>query len=173
MSPGLRAILLVVSFVAASGCIPRGGDPALAPEVVALSSSLGSRPRFGSVGVAQVATLSLAKDESAKGWNLAECTTEISRPRIQTDLTKALSASGIYERVHATSAEARAEGWREKDDLLVTVSLENLATRYEGHNLLWIPNMINWLFWIVPSWFVPTEWDPLESTCRHASLSIL
>ncbi|MGZ2962278.1 hypothetical protein AAEQ96_05805, partial [Pseudomonas aeruginosa] len=84
-------------------------------------------------------------------------TPDVSPTKLQDDLVRAFGATASYDRVRATAADAPADAWAQHDDLLATVTVEDLETRYEGHNALWIPNMLNWLFWIVPSWFVPVE----------------
>ena len=44
------------------------------------------------------------------------------------------------------------------------VELRDFRTRFDGHNWLWIPNVLNWAYWIVPSWFIATEEYSLEFT---------
>jgi hypothetical protein len=143
-----------VSLLAGCSAIPEGGDPAPDPRVRALAAAGGAK--LGRLAVAPVTTLAFTTDEGAKGWKVSE-SPAIGAERLRASLLRALDASGRFERVRAASADALGEAWREHDDLVARVSIDNLATHYDGHNGWWIPNLANWLFWIVPSWFVATE----------------
>jgi hypothetical protein len=151
-----QRMLLAALLVGVTGCheIPQRTDPAADPRVQALAAK--ERPALGTVAVAPVANFALATDEAAKGWKVADAG-PLNAENVRADIAKALEAGKGFSKVHATGPDALAEAWEAHDDVLVTVSLTNLRTRYDGRNGWWIPNIANWLFWIVPSWWVATE----------------
>jgi len=83
-------------------------------------------------------------------------------------LSEWIQAGQSFARVRVAEGEdpqaRRIDAWQARDDLLLDIELRNFQTRFDGHNWLWIPNVINWLYWIVPSWWVATEEYSLEMT---------
>jgi hypothetical protein len=149
--------VLSLAFLALAGCsnIPEGDDAALDPEVAAIARSGG--PRLGRLAVAPISSLGLAADEAAKGWQPGDSPV-MDLERVRLEVIRALEATGRFERVRPAGTNALSEAWRERDDFVATIEIENARTTFEGHNTgLWVLNIANWLFWIVPSWFVATE----------------
>ena len=143
--------------IAATGCsnIPAGHEAAQDPDVQAVLSAHG--PKLGTLAVAPIESICLAQDEEAKGWNPTQ-SPAIDLEKMRGALVSDLVAAGSFDRVQAVGPEALGDAWRERDDFVATIAITNLRTTYEGHRVgLWVLNMANWLFWIVPSWFVATE----------------
>jgi hypothetical protein len=145
---------LPILFVLAVGCssIPEGGDPG--PAVRALVGP--SRGTLGRISIAPISSIVLAPDESAKGWRTQE-TAAIDAEKIRADVARAVEATGAFDRTRSAGHDALSEAWTQGDDFVATVTIENLRTHYDGRNGWWIPNIANWLFWIVPAWWVATE----------------
>ncbi len=155
MTTGRASAWLVLFALAGCSSIPAGDDPALDPDVVAISRANG--PKLGRIGVAPIVELGFAPDETVKGWKASD-SPAIDLERARLDVVKALDATGRFDRVRLTGHDALAEAWRERDDYVATIEIENLRSTFEGHHTgLWVLNIANWLFWIVPSWFVATE----------------
>ncbi|MBL4844314.1 MAG: caspase family protein [Planctomycetes bacterium] len=79
-----------------------------------------------------------------------------------------LEAGQSFARVRVAEGEGaqtrRLDAWARRDDLLLELELRDFRTQFDGHNWLWIPNVINWAYWIVPSWFIATEEYSLDLT---------
>lgn len=153
----LAGLALLALGLGVSGCsnIPQAADATQDPEVRALAAADG--PKLGRLAVAPIATFGLAVDEAAKLWRPSE-SPAIDLEKVRADIVKTLVAAKGFDTVHPTSADAFGDAWRERDDFVATIEIQNLRTTYEGHRVgLWIVNIANWLFWIVPSWFVATE----------------
>ncbi len=147
--------LALLALVAGCSSIPKYSDPAQDPAVRALAAA--GAPKLGRLAVAPLTEIGLAGDEASKGWKPGESPV-IDLEKVRADVVKALAAAESFDRVHAVSAPALGEAWRERDDYVATIEIQNLRTTYEGHRVgLWVLNIANWLFWIVPSWFVATE----------------
>jgi hypothetical protein len=151
----LRA-LLVMTLALLAGCseIPAGGDPAADPRIQALAPS--GDPRLGALAVAPVVTLTLAPDEVSKGWRLDEVAV-LDADGVRGSVVRALATSGRWEEVRIGEADTLADAWQHHDDYVVSVAIENLRTRFDGHNGWWIPNIINFVCNVIPAWWVATE----------------
>jgi hypothetical protein len=151
----VRTLALLVMVLAGCSSIPGPHEAASDPDVQALVASHGTR--LGTLAVAPIESITLAHDEEAKGWTPTQ-SPAMDAERIRGAIMSDLAASGIFERVQPVGSDALGDAWREHADFVATVAMTNLRTSYEGHRVgLWILNMANWLFWIVPSWFVATE----------------
>lgn len=150
-------LLLAAAALGAAGCsnIPAGGDPSEDASVRALARP--GAPSLGKLAVAPVTSIGLAADEAAKGWR-PEQSEKLDPGAIGADLARALSVTRRFERVRpAAAADPLADAWRERDDLVLGLEVQELRTSYDGRNGWWIPNIANWLFWMVPAWWVATE----------------
>lgn len=143
---------LALSLAATCGCssIPAGRAPGPVP-------GLGAAPMPYRVSVAPV-TIHLAAEEEAKGYKADEV---VQGAALRDELVRWVGASSLFTSARAAAGDAPAQVLREAyeagDELLVEVSLGAVRTRFDGHNGWWVPNILNWFFWIVPSWFVATE----------------
>lgn len=148
--------LLAAAVMFAAGCsnIPEGGDPSEDPALRALARS--DAPSLGRLAVAPVTTIALAADEAAKGWR-PEQSERLDPGALSADLVRALAVTRRFERVRPAARDALADAWRERDDLVLGLEVQELRTSYDGRNGWWIPNIANWLFWMVPAWWVATE----------------
>lgn len=151
-----RRVGLLFTALALAGCssIPAGGDPARDPALLAAASAGG--PALGRVAIAPIATLCLAATEVGKGWRPSELA-GVEPSALGADLERALTALGRFERVRRTSGEPLADAWTRRDDLVVTTAIRDLRSHDDGRNAWWIPNIVNWFFWMAPAWWVATE----------------
>lgn len=168
MRPARLAILL--GLVLATGCAsipePEAVPKRLFPEAAPIPLRL---------ALAEVA-VSLAVEERTKAQVTASSEDEdryavsevIDYQVLRRELSQWITASQSFVRVRtASGADARArrlDAWSARDDLLLDLELRDFRTQFDGHNWLWIPNVLNWAYWIVPSWFVATEEYSLELT---------
>lgn len=85
----------------------------------------------------------------------------VDETALRRELGKWIDASESFARVRVAEGEdefaRRLDAWGARDDLLLDLELRDFHTSFDGHNWLWIPNVLNWAYWIVPSWFVATE----------------
>jgi hypothetical protein len=151
----LRA-LLVTTLALLAGCsdIPKGGDPAADPRIKA-QAAMGA-PRLGAVAVAPIDTFTLAPDEAAKGWKLGEVPS-LDPDGVRNSVARALTTSGKWENVRLGEKDTLADAWQHHEDFVASVAIENLRTGFEGHNGWWVPNIINFVCFVVPAWWVATE----------------
>jgi hypothetical protein len=147
--------LLVLTCCGCSA-IPAGGDPTHDPALRALAAAAAERPSLDRLAVAPIPPLRLASDESAKGWDL-QATREIDSEAIGEDVLRALQFTGAYSNVRFVGVASLADAWRAEDDHLLTLEVPELRTTFDGRNSLWVPNILNWLWWIAPAWWVATE----------------
>jgi hypothetical protein len=149
--------------LALAGCssIPAGGEAARDPVILAMAAD-GGRP-LGRLGVAPVMTLTLADDEATKGWRLSEVA-RADPSALRAHLARGLAALGRFERVRSTSSDVLADAWAQRDDLVVRAALRDLRSHSDGRNGWWIPNIVNWFFWVAPAWWVATEEYSLSAT---------
>lgn len=143
--------LAILALLLTAGCsaIPGGESP---QNMGSGQGSLGYR-----VCVAPV-SVSLAKKEEPKEYRPDEVAGHNS---VQTHVADWVEAAGLFDEVHVGSGKDEAEvldgAWERRDQLLLELSLRSFQVTFDGHNDWWIPNILNWLFWIVPSWWVATE----------------
>lgn len=124
----------------------RGGDPSLTPLCAALAP----------------VRVRVAAGEGPKGYRVREV---LDAEAVQETLRRWTEAAGVFARVRAqplalSSEDTQAlldDAWRERDDVLLEVRLERFRVSFDGHNKWWVPNIVNWLFWMIPAWFVATE----------------
>lgn len=161
--------LLVVLTTLAGGCssIPSGDHAERDPALLALGAR--SAPVIGSLGVAPLTSFTLSEEEAAKGWSPRA---DVAFRGVDFDraLRGALEASGSYQRVRLMASGTVGEAYDEQDDFVLRLRVRELQTTFEGRNGWWIPNIVNWLFWMVPAWWVATEDFSLQA---EAELQIL
>lgn len=148
--PGLRpAALLVAAAALLTGCssIPGDRDPSglgLSGDALPLRACLAP------------VTVALAPDEAPKEYEPREL---IDEEELRAELATWLAP--LFERTRLAAGVDRNEvlddAWEQADQLLLDLALSDFRVEFQGHNGWWIPNIFNWLFWIVPSWWVATE----------------
>jgi Caspase domain len=152
-SPAPRALLPLLILLA-SGCssIPPGEAPRSVVEV---------EPASLAVCLAQP-RVRLAQDEVPKGYTAAEV---INEQALGKELQRWLELNQVFLAVRAAEGpDARDEAWERAEDLLVELELRDMRATYDGHNSWWIPNIVNWVWWMIPAWFVATEEYTLSAT---------
>ncbi|MEZ6185026.1 MAG: caspase family protein [Planctomycetota bacterium] len=109
------------------------------------------------VAVASV-EVELANDEKPKDYQPQEV---IDARDVREDLAGWVQAAAVFPEVRAAQGEGYAgqmnDAWDNQDDLLLQIKLADFRTTFEGHNGWWVPNIVNWLIWMVPAWFVAHE----------------
>jgi hypothetical protein len=116
-----------------------------------------------------VAPLSItqAPAEQAKGYASAEV---LDAGELGQELVRWVQASATLLDSHGIRggdlSRQLDEAWTERDDLLLTIELDRFRSEFDGHNGWWIPNILNWAFWMVPAWFVATEEYSLTFTAN-------
>lgn len=170
----MRSWALVISLLSllglSAGCsaIPTGQSPELDPSLQALAAR--RQPTVGRLGIAPLTSLGLSAEEVEKGW-LPRADIAFRAQDFDRALEASLDASGSYERVRSMQSGSLGEAYTERDDFVLRVALKNLESRYEGRNGWWIPNIVNWLFWMVPAWWVATEDYALSAELELTLLS--
>ena len=167
--PRHLARLLVLVSLATCGCasIPPGEQaPAELPGAgEPLPLRLALTELSVSLGVEESAKASVGPTNDEEKYELEGV---IDYAAARRDLSEWLSAGGSFARVRVAEGESvaarRVDAWSARDDLLLEVELREFRTHFDGHNWLWIPNVLNWAYWIVPAWFVATEEYSLELT---------
>ena len=148
-------VLLLPLLVAAGGCssIP----PGVAPFAIGQGESLELR-----LCVAPP-TARLSSLENAKGYAVEDI---LELRPLARELTRWLELSSTFASVRLseekTADAALAEAWDEREDATLELTVRNIATAFDGHNWLWLPNVANWIWWMIPAWFVATEEYSLE-----------
>jgi hypothetical protein len=165
MSTSRERALLVVIAALLAGCssIPEGGDAAADPRVRTMAAS--GEPRLGGLSVAPIVTLTLAPDEASKGWKPGEVA-DLDPGGVRRSVASALDASRSWDRVRLGEDDPVVDAWRHRDTYVAAVAIENLRTRFDGHNGWWIPNVVNFLFNVIPAWWVATEEYSLDLVAR-------
>ena len=142
----------LLTLLAAAGCsqIPVGTP---APErLPGGPEPLDLRLAVAPLGVAQ------APSEQAKGYAAVEV---LDAGDLRAELQAWVRAADCLARVESVQGADRVEqldqAWGRRDDLLLRVELQRFRSTFDGHNGWWIPNILNWAFWMVPAWFVATE----------------
>jgi Caspase domain len=143
-----RAHLLLLVLCVGCSSIPEGQPPSRIVDTEAEPLNLAVclvTPR-----------VSLAEDEVPKGYAAADVVDAIS---LAEELGDWLRANELFESVRVSSSgdDPRPEAWERGEDLLVELEVVDLRATYDGHNGWWIPNLVNWVWWMIPSWFVATE----------------
>lgn len=155
MRPSLVVFSSGLLVALAAGCadLPEPRPPVL---LGAVTSGTDVRPSIAVLAPA----LALAQDDAPKGYLPEEV---LDRAEAAGTLAAWLRQQGAFERVEvipgdaASGEEAITAAWDRGLDLVLESEVEDLRVAFEGHNAWWIPNIINWCYWIVPSWFVATE----------------
>ncbi len=94
------------------------------------------------------------------------------------EIRGALAEIGAFR--NAVALDAAAGGadamltaaWDRELDLLVEVEIEKWDTVYKGTNFWFIPNLLIWFQFWIPSWFVPDEDYALEISARVTVKSV-
>ena len=161
---------LAVLALAGPGCsaIPGGERPERDPAIQALARR--DAPKLGRLGVAPLTSIGLTAEELQKGWRPSADVAFRARD-FDRALRQTLSASGSYERVRTMETGALSEAYARQDDFLLRIRLKDLQSVYEGRNGWWIPNILNWFFWMVPAWWVATEDFSLSATAELSLVS--
>ncbi|HBP21512.1 MAG TPA: hypothetical protein DEA08_27465, partial [Planctomycetes bacterium] len=162
---GLAALALL-----SQGCsaIPAGDHPEQDPAVLALARR--DAPKLGRLGVAPLTSIGLTAEERQKGWRPSAGVAFRARD-FDRALVSTLAASGSFERVRIMETGTLSEAYAQQDDFLLRVRLKDLQSAYEGRNGWWIPNILNWFFWMVPAWWVATEEFTLSATAELSLVS--
>lgn len=163
-------VTLAALALLGQGCsaIPAGENPEQDPAVLALARR--DVPKLGRLGVAPLTSIGLTPEELQKGWRPRADVAFRARDFDRALLTT-LSASGSYERVRTMETGALSEAYAQQDDFLLQIRLKDLQSVYEGRNGWWIPNILNWFFWMVPAWWVATEEFTLSATAELTLVS--
>jgi CHAT domain len=163
-----RQLLVSVACLGltAAGCsaIPPGEEP------VSLAG-IGAERMPVEVGLASI-EFAPAEGEASKGYRLEEV---IDGDAWREDLRDWLAASALFERtlaVQGRDREALRASWDEGHDLLLELRLAEVAVRFEGHNGWYVPNLVNWFFFLFPAWFVATEDYSLTLEAEARVLSV-
>lgn len=162
------AALSVVFCVLGSGCsnIPTGRK---APE--SLGGDVGE-PIPMRIAVAPC-TIELDKQEKPKGYKPDEV---VDADAFSEELVRWVQASGVFAEVRGARGKTRVaqldDAWEQKEDLLLEVALKRFRVKFDGHNNWWIPNIVNWVMFLFPSWFVATEEYTLSFTCELTLRSV-
>lgn len=151
-----RLLPALVLLGLASGCssIPSGARPEGDPALRALAAR--EAPQLGRLGVAPLTSVALSSEESEKGW-LPRADVAFREADLGRALQRSLAASGSYDEVRLMSSGTLSEAYEERDDFVLRLRIRELQTTFEGRNGWWIPNIVNWFFWMVPAWWVATE----------------
>jgi len=161
--PGGLAILIL-----SAGC---SSIPAGAPAP-ALLAGAPEQPTSLRLAVAPC-EITLADEEQPKGYRPVEA---VDVNALSDELSRWVAAAGVFPSVRLASGEDHAaqldDAWEAREDLLLSIDLRRFRTRYEGHNGWWIPNLLNWFFFLVPSWFVATEEYTLAFTAHYTVFSV-
>ncbi len=161
-SPWTGAVLLAL-VIAGGGCasIPGSRDPEPAAlEALPLSASIAP------------VTIEPSGGEAEKRYDLVT----VLDPAATTAEMARWLGPGVFGRTHvstgADAVDAFEESWSRGDDLLVEIAVRGVETRFDGHNGLWIPNVVLWWLVMVPAWFVATEEYSLAFTVEAAVRSV-
>ena len=90
---------------------------------------------------------------------------------IPAELVLPVQPMTLEEQRELFQARARGHGWDGADedlldDLLLELEFRELETEFLGHTGWWIPNIVNWLQFVIPAYFVATEEYELRLEAR-------
>jgi hypothetical protein len=105
----LHAALAVLLLLQGCSAIPTGGDPAL--DLADLKTT--GRPTLGRLAIAPIATISLAADEVAKGWDAPEV---FDFQDLRVAMKRGLESTGSFDDVRAAASGSLGEAWDSGDD---------------------------------------------------------
>ncbi len=118
-------------------------------------------------------TVELDKQEKPKGYEPDEV---VDADAFSEELVRWVQASGVFAEVRGARGKTRVDqlddAWEQKEDLLLEVALKRFKVNFDGHNNWWIPNIVNWVMFLFPSWFVATEEYTLSFTCELTLRSV-
>ncbi len=142
-----QRLALLGSLLCGSGCsaIPTGREPpARLPDAGA--------PTTHRLAVAPV-QVRLGAGERAKGYAIGQV---VDAADVQREMAAWAEASGAFASVKRLPAATRErdvlrEAWNRREDLVLELAIDRIQTRFKGHNGWWIPNITNWIAWMVPA----------------------
>jgi len=148
----------------ASGCssIPKA-DILTAPFTTALSKRHSTLPLR-----AVIAPVSIKiEDAGRKGYSRREVATARD---IQRALKRSIGKLSVFQSVAEISIAEKLSlddlAWRQGSDLIIETELVGMQARFVGHSGWWIPNIVNWAYFLAPSWWVATDDYELVLTAR-------
>jgi hypothetical protein len=159
----LLNILVLVGMIAAAGCAstPWLEDITQDPRLSDLRE--GCEPIPMKLAVAQIRILPQANsgEDEARERNPVTADPKQIRESIIQSLTK----TGIFSTVRPLDTPERENtenalmqaAWDNDYDLVLSLDIRKFETYYDGVNGWYIPNIVNWLFLLVPSWWVKDE----------------
>ncbi|MCI0340936.1 MAG: hypothetical protein L0216_07245 [Planctomycetales bacterium] len=155
----MRALLLLGGLgLAGAGCASVPADPLADPRIEALGH-VGTLP--WTVAVLVEAPVETAPPEPSAGDGSVPVAPDAEA--LGRDLADALARLGLLRAARALPGapaplpELVARAWDGGDDLLLRVEIRSARVAYLGRNLWWIPNILLWLQFWFPSFWVPDE----------------
>lgn len=164
----LALLLLLSTLSPLAGCsaIPPGASP---PERIPEAPS---EPLPLSIAVGAV-EVELAGEEKPKEYRPEEV---LDPEQARADLAAWAAAAGALKSVRAargTNVEAQLDdAWEQREDLFLSLRLDRFRSEFVGHNGWWVPNIINWVMFMIPAWWVATEEYSLAFTAELTIRSV-
>jgi len=119
------------------------------------------KPMDNTMAVAPL--LSVVKGRGQEGFEKASV---VKRAGLEARLLSSLQQGRLLRKViglkQVDGKTLDGQAWSEGADLMLEVSVSELETKFERHNLLWIPNMLLWVNFLAPAWWIPTDVYRLE-----------
>jgi len=99
---------------------------------------------------------------------------------IREDIVEALNYSGIFDAVATLDLpqedcrleEAMKTAWEKDYDIILSLNVKSIEVFYDGVNGWYMPNVLNWLFLMIPSWWVKDEVYGSNMTCEMEIRSV-
>ncbi len=108
-------------------------------------------------------TASLSSLENSKGYDVEEV---LETPSLGREIARWLELNATFASVRLSEVKnagaVLGEAWDEREDAILEITLRDMSTHFDGHNWLWLPNVANWIWWMIPAWFIATEEYSLE-----------
>ena len=86
-------------------------------------------------------------------------------------LRSAIERVKLFSRSVSADTKTVEEAWASGADLLIIPKLKKYRVYYGGTNRLFVPNIIAWLFLLVPSWFIKDEVYGVEGELEFSFIS--
>ncbi|MCX7704191.1 MAG: hypothetical protein N2234_08890 [Planctomycetota bacterium] len=122
--------------------------------------------------VAAVAPLSIAFDaaslnKEASGWFALNPSLE----RYSGLIKNSLKVSRVFKNILEETIRSMEDAWKAGADVFILPKLVEYQVFYSGTNKLFVPNIINWFFFEIPSWFVKDEVYGLRGKIEFSFIS--
>lgn len=155
----LKRLALIAALLApAAACSSIPDADIRVPDIKALTVEglQSTKPIAGTIAVAPV-KVEIPTSGSEDYNPAAIADPELFQERIVHWLNKSGLTNTAVALVVDKNSSVDQQAWDAGADFIIEATITDIKPSFQGHHWSWVPNIVNWLFWMVPAWYVASE----------------